>query len=213
MSKAPQKNDLLVLVADADMQATLQGVLSRCPALGIREPTSDIRRHPQRDSGCRAAGVEYLRPFMNQYEHALLLLDREGCGQEGRPADDIERELKEDLASSGWKDRASVIVLVPELEVWIWSDSPQVDEVLGWSGRTPSLRGWLENQGFWPTGQQKPNRPKEALERVLRDVQKPRSSAIYYELARRVGFQRCADPAFKKLTTTLQTWFSLQPRG
>jgi hypothetical protein len=53
----------------------------------------------------------------------------------------------------------------------------------------------------------KPFDPKLAVEQVLRQAGKPRSSAIYEQLARRVSLQRCTDPAFVKFTTVLQKWF------
>jgi hypothetical protein len=53
----------------------------------------------------------------------------------------------------------------------------------------------------------KPQRPKEALERALQEVRKPRSSAIYRQLASTVSLEGCTDPSFRRLKTTLQTWF------
>jgi hypothetical protein len=38
-------------------------------------------------------------------------------------------------------------------------------------------------------------------------VRKPRSSAIYLELARSVSTDRCTDPAFLKLKRCLREWF------
>jgi hypothetical protein len=93
------------------------------------------------------------------------------------------------------------------LEVWVWSDSSHVDTYLGWREQQPKLRDWLQQSGWLAAGQSKPARPKEAVEAALRKCRKPRSSAIYFELARHVSFQRCADPAFHKLLATLRSWF------
>lgn len=50
----------------------------------------------------------------------------------------------------------------------------------------------------------------EALNyRCLCDVRKPRSSAIYQQLAMRVSLVRCHDPALAKLRRILQDWFAL----
>ena len=46
------------------------------------------------------------------------------------------------------------------------------------------------------------------MEKILRMKSKPRSSSIYLALAKRVSLQRCQDPAFLKLKTTLASWFS-----
>jgi hypothetical protein len=53
----------------------------------------------------------------------------------------------------------------------------------------------------------KPRRPKEALETVLREVKKPRSSAIYGLIARKVSLANHRDAAFIKLVATLRDWF------
>lgn len=135
------------------------------------------------------------------------MLDHEGSGQEERPAHKVKEDLKQRLEKSGWQDRAQVLVLTPELETWVWSDSPHVPDVLGWAKRRPSLRQWLRDQGRWPESRPKPSRPKECLEVVLREVRVRRSSAIYRQLAERVGLERCQDPAFLEFKQIVQRWF------
>ncbi|NJL28558.1 MAG: hypothetical protein HC897_12045 [Thermoanaerobaculia bacterium] len=98
-------------------------------------------------------------------------------------------------------------MLDPELEAWLWSDSPHVDSVLGWKDRNPTLRAWLAEQGFLVEGAAKPSQPKEAVEKALRVVRKPRSSALYRQLAERVSFERCTDPAFARFKDVLRGWF------
>ena len=71
--------DLFVLVADLDMANTLEGLLSRSRDVGIRDVMFDVRRHPGRDNGCRTVSVEYLRPYLGRYDHALIVFDRHGC--------------------------------------------------------------------------------------------------------------------------------------
>lgn len=137
---------------------------------------------------------------------ALVLLDREGSGKETLSREEMEADIEHRLAISGWGDRAVAVVFDPELEIWVWSDSPQVDEVLGWGARTPNLRTWLVEKVWLQPGEIKPARPKEALEDVLRQVRRARSSAIYLELAQKVSFQKCTDPAFLKLKHYLQDW-------
>ena len=70
--------DLFVLAADQDMANALEGLLSRSGDLGIRGVAFDVRRHLGRDSGCRTRSVEYLRPYLNRYDHALIVFDRHG---------------------------------------------------------------------------------------------------------------------------------------
>jgi hypothetical protein len=146
--------------------------------------------------------------FVRSYAHALLLFDREGCGREKDSPEEIERELESKLKTVGWNDRAAVIVLDPELEIWVWSESPHVDYQLGWGGRKMNLRTWLRKQQLLKPRQQKPDRPKEALEAALAVVRLPRSSAIYRALAEKVSLARCSDRAFLKLKAILQFWFA-----
>jgi hypothetical protein len=201
--------DLVIVVADVDTEYTLRGLLSRSPSIGIRPVNYDIFRHPHRDPGCRIGACDLLRRFTNQYHRALVVFDHEGCGQEGITRGELERDLESHLNRSGWDDRASVIVIAPELEIWVWSDSPQVDIALGWSGRIPDLRGWLRAKAMWPADSPKPDRPKEAMRSSLREARKGYSAAIFEQLAKTVSFNRCVDPAFRKLLATLQVWFGL----
>ncbi len=195
--------DLLCLVADKDMEAAMAGLLGRPQALGIRRITCEVVVHPRRDPGVYRKGVEFVRSLATQYQHGLLLLDADW---EGAPKD-LQAELDRALAQVGLDNWGRAIVIVPELEVWVWSDSPHVDNALGWSGRQPSLRSWLEQHGLWSGGDRKPSEPKRAIERVLWEVRKPRSSAIYRSLAATVSLERCQDPAFGKLRDTLRKWF------
>lgn len=203
-----KKKDLIILVADRNMEASVQGILSRRESLRVRPIECDIRRHPEKDPGCRVSGAGYLQPFINQYDHAIIIFDLEGCGRDEDSVLDIERDIMSDLTESGWGSNAAVIVIEPELDIWFWSDSPHVDEVLGWSSESQTLSDWLIQKGFRDVDQIKPSRPKEALEAVLKYLRKPRSSSIYQLLAEKVSLHRCSDRAFKKLKTTLLHWFS-----
>ena len=72
--------DLVVLVADKDMEVTVSGLLARSQSLAMRTTSVDIYRHPQRDPGCRLRSADFLRSFSRQYRYALVMFDREGCG-------------------------------------------------------------------------------------------------------------------------------------
>src|SRR4029077_8753446 len=111
------------------------------------------------------------------------------------------------LGEAGWGDRAAAIVISPELENWVWSDSPHIDRALGWGGSEVPLKDWLGERGSRNAEAIKPARPKEAVELALRIAYKPRSSSIYFELAQSVSTDRCTDPAFLKLRRCLREWF------
>jgi hypothetical protein len=201
--------DLITLTACKNAQFAMKGILSRDKSLRIRKLTAETFVHPERDPGCAKGGVDFLRSQTRRYRHAILMFDYEGCGLTG-PVGNVVTRLRSSLSTSGWGDRAEVILLNPELETWVWSDSPEVENVLGWAGRIPSLRAWLLDQGWITSADQvKPSRPKEAVERVLREVDVKRSSNLYNELASRVSFNRCTDEAFLSLVAALQHWFAV----
>ncbi len=200
--------DLVLLVPDKHIEYTLKGVLTRNQALGIRQIEFDCFAHPEHDPGCFRASESFLRPFINRYGYALVLFDREGCGKEQLSREAIEQDVETRLSQSGWHERAKTIVLDPEIEIWVWSDSPHVDKVLGWEGKQPDLRTWLQRQKFLSLDQPKPERPKEAMQAALRQSSKSQSSALFLQLAEKVSFNRCTDPAFLKLKNTLQHWFA-----
>lgn len=199
--------DLIVLVADANMKAATEGLLSRQASLGLAQFSHRVIVHPHRDPGCRLEGHELLRTMQRTFRFALLMFDLDGCGVVGRDRTSVEAEVEARLSVSGWKDRSAAIVIAPELEIWIWADSPWVDRVLGWQGRSPALRPWLASEGMAFDGMGKPADPKAAMEKALRVARKPRSSSLYRELAENISIERCRDASFIKLKSALQNWF------
>jgi hypothetical protein len=207
MTAPASPRDLVILTADKNCQFALRGLVTRSRALHIGSIEPDWHVHPGRDPGVLRGAHEFLRPFVRSHRHALVVLDREGCGREAASREVLEAEIENNLRTSGWDQRGRAIVIDPELEVWVWSNSPHVDDELGWGSTKPALRTWLQQQGFLYEGAFKPARPKDALEAVLRKVRVPRSSAIYKTLAEKVSLSRCTDPAFEKLRATLHGWF------
>lgn len=199
--------DLVVLLADQNAESAIRGILGRHESLGIRPVSYDTFVHPERDPGCLRRASEFLRPFSRQYDKALVIFDHQGCGREQVEAESLEAEVESSVAIAGWPDRVVTLVLKPELETWVWADSPHVASVLGWGGQRPPLLEWLDHEGFPADSLGKPNPPKEAMERVLRQMRRPRSSALYSDLASRVSLTRCQDAGFQKLHRRLQDWF------
>jgi len=202
----PPRKDVVFLVPDKDTEACVRGLLHRPEALGIQPVTFDLFVHPERDPGCLLRGPDFLRQFLGQYYCALIVMDHEGCGREMEERTFLEAYLEDLLERTGW-DHAAAVVIAPELENWVWSDSPHVERALGWERGPAPLRSWLQEKSLLEAGAAKPARPKEAVELALWTVRKPRSSAIYLELARSVSTDRCTDPAFLKLKRCLREWF------
>ena len=161
-------NELIVLTPDKNMEAAIKGILARQQSLAIRQLDARMIVHPARDPGCLKDGYNLLRPFSRQYAHALILMDRDGCGREKASQEQLELEIEGQLRSSGWDDRAAAVVIDPELEMWVWSDSPHLPKELGWEDDMTSLMKWLVDHRFLSAGRHKPERPKEAMESILR---------------------------------------------
>jgi hypothetical protein len=195
--------DLFVLVADRDIEQTILGLPSRTQALGIRGVNApEVRPFSRHDGGCRVEGVALLRALRSQFFHALLIFDFDGSGADNVTAIELENRQESDLCKAGWGKDAAVIVIEPEIEAWVWTDSSHVDRILGWSN-DGSLRKWLESEGF-TIGQQKPSDPKQAMRAALKHTRKKPSSSIFRQLAENVRFKGCSDRSFNKLVSTLQ---------
>lgn len=204
---SPLDQDLVILVPDHNMEHALRGLLTRHQSLRTRSIRHVIICHPGKDPGCYHGAELILHPYARSYAHALVMFDRIGCGQEAKNAEEISQDVRRRLHINGWEDRADVIVLDPELEIWVWTSSPHVDECLGWHDRQPTLREWLRDRGYWPDDASKPHPPKEAMEAALRQVSIPRSSSIYSALAQRVSLAGHNERAFCQLVETLRRWF------
>ena len=207
MSTSPVK-DLIVLVADGNIAASFKGIATRTDSLAIRDVQFDVYVSQNHDPGCLLRSNDFLQSFARQYKYALVIFDKDGCGRKQVTREALEIEVEDRLASTGWQARGKAVVIDPELEAWVWSDFPHVADILGWQAGLPSLRNRLIETGFLTGSQIKPEKPKEAVEAILRQVRKPRSSSIYKQLAETVGLHRCSDPAFLKLKSTLQGWFA-----
>jgi hypothetical protein len=169
----------------------------------------DVIVHPQRDPGVRLRSRGLLAPFRSTHSYALAVFDHEGCGAAPVLTPDEVQEEVERSCAVDWRDRLRAIAIRPELESWVWSDSPKVDEVLGWSGAQPDLRQWLINAGYVNARNEKPVRPKEAFDAALRVVKQPRSATIFKKLGQSVSLNRCQDISFARLKESLRIWFPM----
>lgn len=201
-----EKAQLLVLVADKNMEYTIRGALERYSSLGIRKiiNSTKIIQHPGRDPGVRSTGHQILALERTRYSHALLLLDHEGSGAHGS-ALDLETELDDRLRCT-WGDNGKAIVIEPELEVWMWGSDNALQQTLG-RPKDQGIRDWLRQAGFEFSELDKPIRPKEAFNELMMGLQRPRSSSIYEKIAARISMERCSDRAFRRLRDTMRLWF------
>lgn len=204
--------DCLFLVADKNMSYSLKGVLGRPQfhrVLGTApfrfEPERDIQiAHGQNDPGLYKRADELLRPLVGKWQHAVVMADASWDGSPG--ADAIRERLESHLERMGWSDGSGLgLVLVPEVDIWLWSESPHTPEALGWPSWT-ELRPVLEGR-FLEPGQVKPAKPKEAAEFALRLKKGTRTSEIYREVSSKVSLAKCQETSVLTLIQTLQRWF------
>ena len=104
-----------MLVPDADIEQAMKGLLVRTDSIDIAPMDLEIRRHVNRDSGCRTNAANFLRPYLRAYHYALVIFDRHGCGSRGT-REEIQEEVEIDLTRNGWEGRSKAIVIDPELE-------------------------------------------------------------------------------------------------
>lgn len=201
--------DLIALVADKDMLFALEGLLARQQDLEIHAIRTQVLRHHGHDAAVLNHCHEFLRPYLRLARYALVVFDCKGCG---RPDSrhDLEELVELRLAQNGWQDHCAAVAIDPELEVWFWSDSPEVRQALGWNKDGALLCDWLTQKGYLRPGQNKPHRPKDAVRDAWRLANIKPSSSHFGSLARTVSFRGCTDLAFGKLRRVLRQWFPLE---
>lgn len=200
---------LIVLTADVDIEAAVRTLIEkRTRALQVAPIEARFLRHPNKGPGCYHQPMPFLRGFADGGGNALVVLDE---AWEGAPsaAPDMELSVEGALAAD-WGERARCIVIAPEVESWVFSDSPQVATVLGWAERKPDLREWLRAESLWGATP-KPSDPKIAFERALKEVKRRPTAQYFLQLAEKVSVERCTDRAFARLRDTLRAWYPPVP--
>lgn len=208
-----RERDCVFLVADSNMKACIEGFLGRPQFhrnLGTGPFTFESRQDlivgdGRNDPGVYIHAHELLRPYLKSHRYAVIILD---CEWDGSPGSEcILRDIQNRMQSNGWtEERFAIIAIDPELEAWIWQDSPHIDAALGFKG-PGKLRERLLQDGTWPAGARKPPRPKEAIDAVLRSARTPRSSSLYRKITEKVSVRSCSDPSFAVLIEALRSWF------
>ena len=200
-----ERKDLVVLVADGHQEQTVATLLAkRYPSLGIRDINFDIYTHSNSDPGVFHEAGDFLSISAQRYQHALVVIDAEWSGSPEN-AEEIETKIQNDLNRKGWEGRSAVIVINPELEIWVWSTSPHVPRLFGTDWEM--IKDLAHQTGCWQAGAIKPSRPKDLLDKVLHRTRRPRSSALYRQLAGTVGLRGCQDSSFLRFREILQEWF------
>ena len=204
---------LLFVVADKNMEYVLRGFFERngwdravpCEPFEFDAARDILVAVGQNDPGLYKRANDLLRPFHGKYERVVVMIDAEWNGSPG--AEEIRAEIEAHIVSAGWAAKDGLaLVLEPEIDVWLWSNSPHVATAMGWKN-WDELRSSLKNNGWLMEAGIKPERPKEAAEWALRQRQKPRSSTLYWKIANVVSVSRCKDPTLNALLNALRRWF------
>ena len=125
--------DLFVLTADSDAQALMKAVLGRYRDLQIHPISFDVQRFPGRDSGMVKEGPEIARALVKKTEYSRLILmwDYHGSGWHDLNAKQAVTRIEQRLDGVTWTDRSAAVVVVPEVEEWLWRCPASVARHLG----------------------------------------------------------------------------------
>ena len=210
--------ELLFRVADGCMAEAIAGVFDRTAwerVIRCRRFDFDSRRDVKvaagrNDCGLFSEGCELVRPFFGEYRRVVMIVDEAWDGSPGAVA--IEAKLREHLSRAGWsEDDALPLVVCPEVDNWLWSDSPHSANALGWQSWN-DLRLALVEEGWLTDDQTKPVQPKEAAEWAVRKAKLKggRSATLYRKVSSQVSLSRCTDAALSRLLGQLRTWFPME---
>ena len=195
--------DLGLILADKNMEYAVRGICSRSESLAIRTITIQTKVLPGRDGGTRTTGPDLLRLWHGQILHGIVMLDWDGSGASQNSAIELETDLDTRIAPT-WGDRAKAIVIDPELDGWMWGSDNVLKQVLDCDF---PIREWLRERNFEFAENGKPILPKNAMDALMTELRRPRSSATYKKIADRISLNKCVDPAFVRFRATLQRWF------
>lgn len=205
--------DCLFFVADKTMRETFLGFLSRedrAAQLGCGnfdfDPAEDLFfAAGQNDPGLYTRAGSLLSPFLQSHRKAVVVLD---CDWDGSPGQaQILLNITTQLQQSGWAlEDVIVIAIEPELEQWIWQDSPVLSDELRMEA-PQGLKATLSQRGLWRAEDAKPQSPKDLFIQLRRENNVKLSSSIFKRIASRVPVAACGDDEFRRLVAQLQAWF------
>ena len=211
--------DIIFLVADGEMQATVEGFFEN-PAYEKRmnckkfefDSKQDLIKHPRKDPGVFQDGHNFLKGYLNTHQYAVVMLDFAfNDNLTAMNYDDFVETLKKNMRASGWpEERFAVMAINPELEVLMWqSDTQGIERIVDFPGPQGGLRGWLNERGLWADDLVKPEDPKAAIDKVRGQSwgRKKTHSQIFKRVAKEVSFKGCQDIAFNGLLVKIQTWY------
>lgn len=204
-----EKRDVVFYVADGTMEAVFQKFLGKGAfegRLGCKSFSYDIARDPRStDGGLHRRAHLLLEGYKNTHEKVVVVLDQQFGGE--LPAEQVRQDIEANLEKSGWATGSyAVIVIDPELEVWLWQDNGHVEHAVGYKGQK-RLREHLADIGEWPNDQAKPSDPKASIQKLIKSNRAGPPMVVYSNIASNVSAKRCVDGAFQSMVDQLGGWF------
>jgi hypothetical protein len=203
---------VFVLTADADAQALIGAVLKRHRALRTRAITATVERFVGRDSGMVKDGPEIVRFLVrkDEYSRVILIWDHHGSGWEKRKPNVAVSRIQQRLNGVTWADNLAALVVVPELEEWLWHCPAALARFMGlnlteFDSVTDPLAADLSGSREHCCRE----KPKELFEAILyrqkRRKPLPEDFAMFGSSAK--VEQLCASATFARLIEILRSWF------
>jgi hypothetical protein len=203
--------DLYVLTADTDALAVIKSVMGRPRDLGIRSIEWEVDRHAGRDSGMVKDGPELIRMKIKkaEFQKVLLIWDYHGSGESRLPQQSRDA-IRLRLRQVTWEDRSEAVVVVPEIEEWLWHDPAALAQNLEID--IARLQQHIDSFVLERTedeGTCKMHYPKELFEFCLYQTRRrkplPEDFRLISASANLIGWQ--ASTTFAALVEILRNWF------
>ena len=193
------------LVADGTMEQMLKSFLSHgslegrlgCQTFDFvsQDVVVDVK-NGNTDGGIHRRAHALLHPFLRSHQNAVVMLDKNFGGR--LPAAVVREEIRNNLLHNGWSaECVEVIVIDPELEVWLWQrGNPHIAREFRYNGSV-SLEEFLEAEGLWPSATLKPAKPKEAAGVLLQRYRAGPRIVVYRPYRREYIGQRLSGPCVR----------------
>lgn len=217
--------DIVFLVADGEMQATVEGFFEN-PAFDQRlecarfefDTKQDLIKHPRKDPGVYQDGHNLLKSYVATHNYAVVMVDF--AFNDNLQTMDYEQfcdTIKANMLAAGWPEgRFFVMAINPELEVLMWqANTSRIEQVFDYPREREgiSLRDWLQQRNLWNADDLKPSDPKAAIDKARNQSwgRKKTHSQLFKRIAKEVSFRGCEDESFNGLLQHIQAWYPRVP--
>ncbi|AEP29396.1 methylation-associated defense system protein MAD4 [Brumicola nitratireducens] len=211
--------DIIFLVADGEMQATVEGFFEnqafdqrlQCTRFEF-DTKQDLIKHPRKDAGVYQDGHNLLKSYIGTHQYAVVMVDFAfNDNLEMMDYEQFCENIKAKMLKAGWpEERFFIMAINPELEVLMWqNDTKRIESVFDFQGESGGLRAWLQERNLWDEGLIKPQDPKAAIDIVRGQCwgRKKTHSQIFKRIAKDVSFKGCEDESFNGLLQQIQVWY------